>query len=100
MNCDGLKVVLRIRAAFVSATLELESQRAFAVISICGTKDAKAVIGRERVELDVRFLQKMNESEYLYKKLVELPTPDRTGPARLNLEGVPDSQREHLWLDH
>ena len=99
MNCDGLKVVLRIRAAFVSATLELESQRAFAVISICGTKDAKAVIGRERVELDVRFLQKMNESEYLYKKLVELPKWSRFGPEMFNPESDHDSRRERLLVD-
>jgi hypothetical protein len=89
MNDDGPKVVFRIRATFVSAGLELESQRAFAVISIYGPNEAKDGIGGERVELDVRFLQKINKSEYLYKKLVELPIPGRSGPGRRNLEGDP-----------
>jgi hypothetical protein len=89
MNDDGLKVVFRIRATFVSAGLELESQRAFAVISIYGPKEAKDGIGGERVELDVRFLQQINKSEYLYQKLVELPIPGRSGPERRNVEGDP-----------
>jgi len=60
--------------------LELENHRAFAVISVYGPKDTKDVVGRERMELDVLFMQKINEYEYLYKELVELP--NRTAPGR------------------
>jgi hypothetical protein len=98
MNCDGLKVVFRTKATFVSAGLELESQRAFAVISVSGPRDTKPVIGRERMELDVRFLQKMNESEYLYKKLVELPKSGRSWPVVDNRECGRDSPGERLLL--
>jgi len=64
--------------------LELESQRAFAVIYDSRLSDAKEVAGRERMEIDVRFLQQITESEYLYKKLVELPEPGRSVPAMVN----------------
>ncbi|MGA2686021.1 MAG: hypothetical protein ABSF51_13310 [Verrucomicrobiota bacterium] len=64
--------------------MELESQRAFAVIYDSRLDDAKEVVGRERMEIDVRFLQQITESEYLYKKLVELPEPDRSVPAMFN----------------
>jgi hypothetical protein len=37
-----------------------------------------------RLELDVRFLQEINESEYLYKQPVELPGPSRAGRVMLN----------------
>jgi hypothetical protein len=99
MNFEGLKVVFRIEGTFISAGLELESQRAFAVISIYGPKDTKNVIGKERMELDVLFLQKMNESEYLYKKLVELPKLSRFGPVLFNPESDHDSRRERLLVD-
>jgi hypothetical protein len=84
MNVDGLKVVIRARNTFISARLELESQRAFAVIYDCGLNDAKEVAGRERMEIDIRFLQQITGSEYLYKKLVELPEPGRSGPVLFN----------------
>jgi hypothetical protein len=99
MNFEGLKVVFRTEGTFISAGLELESQRAFAVISIYGPKDTKDVIGKERMELDVLFLQKMNESEYLYKKLVELPKLSRFGAVMFNPESDHDSRRERLLLD-
>jgi hypothetical protein len=51
------------------------------------------------MELDVLFLQKMNESEYLYKKLVELPKLSRFGPVMFNPESDHDSRRESLWSD-
>jgi hypothetical protein len=35
-------------------------------------------------EIDVRFLQQITESEYLYEKLVELPEPGRSVPAMFN----------------
>ena len=98
MNNDGLRVVFRTEATFVSADLKLENHRAFAVISVYGPQDAKDVVGRERLELDVLFLQKINEYEYLYKELVELPKPDRAGPVMINREYDRDSQREHLSL--
>jgi len=100
MNCDGLKVVFRTKATFVSAGLELESQRAFAMISVSRPDDAQFdVTGRERMELDVRFLQQMNKSEYLYKKVVELPGPDRFRPVTANDESRV-APRERPWLDH
>lgn len=100
MNCDGLRVVFRTKATFVSASLELENHQAFAVISVYGAKDTKEVIGRERMELDVLFLQKINEYEYLYKELVELPKPGRSEPVMVSRERDRDSQREHLSLGH
>jgi hypothetical protein len=96
MNNDGLRVVFRTEATFVSAGLELENHQAFAVISVYGPKDTKKIIGRERLELDILFLQKINEYEYLYKELVELP--ERSGPVMANRESDRDSQREHLSL--
>lgn len=84
MNIDGFRVIIRARNTFISARLELESQRAFAVIYDSGLNDAKEVVGRERMEMDVRFLQKITESEYLYGKLVELPEPGRSGSVMFN----------------
>jgi hypothetical protein len=84
MNIDGFRVVIRARNTFISARLELESQRAFAVIYDSGLNDAKEVVGRERMEIDVRFLQQVTESEYLYQKVVELPEPGRSGPVMFN----------------
>jgi hypothetical protein len=99
MNFEGLKVVFRTEGTFISAGLELESQRAFAVIFIYGPRGTKDVIGKERMEIDVRFLQKMNESEYFYKKLVELPKLSHFRPVMFNPESNHDSQRERLWSD-
>ena len=84
MNVDGFRVVIRARNTFISARLELESQRAFAVIYDSGPDDAKEVVGRERMEMDVRFLQQITESEYLYKQVVELPEPGRSAPVMFN----------------
>ena len=86
MNFDALKVVIRTQDKFISARLELESERAFAVIYESGTQDTKEVVGRERMELDTRFLQKMNEIEYLYKTQVELPESSRSRPVRKRAE--------------
>jgi hypothetical protein len=93
MNFDGLKVAIRSEGTFISARLELESQRAFAVLCDFGLKDPKDVVGEERVEIDVRFLQQINESEYLYKKLVELPDLGRSGPVTFNRESGTDLSR-------
>lgn len=93
MNLDELKVVIRAKGSFVSARLELESQRAFAVICDFGLKDTKAVATEERVEIDVQFLQQITESEYLYKKLVELPERGRSGPVMFNRENGTDLSR-------
>ena len=82
MNFDALKVVIRTQDRFISARLELESQRAFAVIYESETRDTKAVVGSERLELDTQFLQKMNDTEYLYKTQIELPMPGRSGLVR------------------
>ena len=99
MNFDELTVVFRTNDKFISARLELECQRAFAVIFENELKDPKDVIVKERMEFDVRFLQKINESEYLYKKLVELPKWTRSGPVKFNPESDHDSRKERLWLD-
>jgi hypothetical protein len=98
MNFNTLKVVVRTEDTFISLRLELESQRAFAVIYEDGTKNTKDVIGKERMELDVRFLQEISESEYLYKQLVELPGPSRAGRVMLNHESDHDSRSERNRL--
>lgn len=93
MNVDGFRVIIRARNTFISARLELESQRAFAVIYDSGLNDAREVVGKERMEIDVRFLQQITESEYLYEKLVELPEPGCFGPVRFNRENGTDLSR-------
>ena len=98
MNHDGLRVIFRTGATFVSAGLELEDHQAFALISVYGPGDTKEVIGRERMELDVLFLQKINEYEYLYKDLVELPEPGRSGQVMVNRESDRNSQKKRLSL--
>ncbi|MFZ0829324.1 MAG: hypothetical protein WAO02_18085 [Verrucomicrobiia bacterium] len=92
-------MVIRTQDKFISAGLELECQRAFAVIFENELKDPKTLIRRERMELDVLFLRKMNEFEYLYKKLVELPERSRSTPVRLNLESDRDSRIERPSFD-
>jgi len=94
MNVDGFKVIIRVRNTFISAGLELESQRAFAVIYDRGLNNAREVVGRERMEIDVRFLQQITESEYLYKKVVELPEPGRSGPMASKRESGTDLSRD------
>jgi hypothetical protein len=94
MSFNGLKVVIRAKGTFISARLELESQRAFAVICDFGPQDTKAVVAEERMEIDVGFLQQINESEYLYKKLVELPEPGRSRPVMFNRESGTDLPRQ------
>jgi len=98
MNFNTLRVVVRTEDTFISLGLELESQRAFAVIDEAGTTDTNDVAGRERMELDVRFLQEISESEYLYKQLVELPGPSRSGRVMLNHESDYDSRSERNRL--
>jgi len=94
MNVDGFRVIIRARNTFISAGLELESQRAFAVIYDCGLNDAREVVGRERMEIDVEFLQQITESEYLYKKVVELPEPGRSRQITFNRESGTDVSRD------
>ena len=96
MNFNTLKVVVLTEDTFISLELELEYQRAFAVLFEDRTKDTQDVIGKERIELDVRFLQEINESEYLYKQLVELPGRSRSRRMMLNR----DSRSERNPLDH
>jgi hypothetical protein len=93
MNVDGFRVIIRARNTFISARLELESQRAFAVIYDSRLNDAREVAARERMEIDVRFLQQITESEYLYQKLVDLPEPSRSGPVTFNRENGTDLSR-------
>lgn len=88
MNFEGIKVVFRTGDKFISARLELECERAFAVIFENEPRPPQEAPGRDRMEMDVRFLRKINESEYLYQKLFELPEPGRPGPVRLNPESV------------
>ena len=92
MNFDGIKVVFRTKDKFVSARLELECQRAFAVIFEKPPKDPKAVASQKRMEMDIQFLQKINEYEYLYQKLVELPEPGQSLPVMFSCKGDHDSQ--------
>ncbi len=99
MNLDGIKVVFRTQDKFISARLEIECQRAFAVIFENELPDAKEVAGQERMEMDIRFLQKINESEYLYKQLVELPKRRRSTPVRFNPESDLDPRTERLSSD-
>jgi hypothetical protein len=94
MNVNGFRVIIRARNTFISAGLELESQRAFAVIYDSSLDDAKEVVGRERMEIDVRFLQQITESEYLYQKVVELPEPGRPRPVVCSQENVTASSRD------
>jgi hypothetical protein len=75
MKPDKLKVVVRTEHTLISTRLEIEGQQAFAVLYVYGPKGTNEVVGEERMELDVQFLQKINELEYLYKKQVELPDP-------------------------
>ncbi len=98
MNSERLKVVFRTNDTFLSARLELECQRAFAVIFENETRNPKAVAGPERMEMDIRFLQKINESEYLYQKLVDLPERSRSGPARIAPASDRDVRSEQHWL--
>jgi hypothetical protein len=87
MDSNGLKVVIRAENTFLSARLELESQGAFAVIYADGFEDTRDFPGRKRVEIDVRFLQQITDSEYLYKMPVDLPEPGCSGPVPFNREG-------------
>jgi len=100
MNFDAIRVVFRTKDKFISARLELECQRAFAVILENAPQGPKEVAGQERMEMDVGFLQKISEYEYLYKKLVELPEPCRSMPARFNPESDRDAQGERHWLGY
>jgi hypothetical protein len=54
--------------------------RAFAILYDYGTKGTTEVIKSEKLELDVLFLQKMDSklgADYLYKKEIELPNPEK-----------------------
>ena len=84
MNYDALKVVIRTQEKFISATLELDSKRAFAIIHESRTNNPKEDHGEERMELDVQFLEKISETEYFYKTLVDYPVASRSKPARLS----------------
>lgn len=71
-------VMFRTRGEIINARLEFNGNRAFAVLYEYGSTGTKEVIGEERVELDVQFLQKMNPAhgaDFLYKKEIELPDP-------------------------
>ena len=100
MNFDGIKVVFRTKDKFTSARLELECQRAFAVIFEGTPENPKEMAGQERMEMDVRFLRKINESEYLYQKLVELPEPVRSLPVIFNPASDRDLPGKRHVLDH
>ena len=80
MSCNAVTVMFRADNTFSLASLELETQRAFAVVNLYGPDGTRDVIGRERLEMDVQFLQKVNESEYLYKKIVDLPPRSQSRP--------------------
>jgi hypothetical protein len=80
MNTDSQKVMFRTRTEFITARLEFERGRAFAVLYEYGPKGTKEVIKSERLELDVQFLEKINSNlgaDFLYQKEVELPNPDK-----------------------
>jgi len=49
MNVDGFRVIIRAWNTFISARLEFENQRAFAVTYDSRLNDAKEVVGRARM---------------------------------------------------
>lgn len=81
MNPDGLRVMFRTKnGQLITARLELEAGRAVAVLYEYGPKGTTEVIGKETIELDMRFLQRMDQkhgADYLYKGEIELPKPER-----------------------
>ena len=93
MNFDGLKVVFRTNDKFISARLQLECQRAFAVVFESRNRDSKGDADEEKMEMDPRFLQKINEYEYLYQQLVELPERSQPGAVMFNRENDTDIKR-------
>jgi hypothetical protein len=71
MNLEAQKVMIPTKNAVITARLEFERGRAFAVINEYGVKGTPETIMPERLELDVKFLEKMNPSlgaDYIYKK--------------------------------
>jgi hypothetical protein len=64
----------------ITARLEFEGSGAFAVLYEYGPKGTSEILAQERIKLEVQFLQKMNPklgADYLYKKEVELPNPEK-----------------------
>jgi hypothetical protein len=62
----------------IIAPLEFEGARVFAVLHEYGRKGTDEVVGKERIELDVKSLEKMDRAHgahLLYKRDVRLPDP-------------------------
>jgi hypothetical protein len=78
MNVPELKVTFRTTTNLITARLEFDGTRPFAVICEYGPKGSPEVIKSERMELDPAFLEKIDPklgADYLYKKEVTLPEP-------------------------
>ncbi len=73
-----MNVIFRTpRNRILTAPLEFEGPRAFAVIYELGPKDVTAFV--KRVELDARLLEKIDPkqgADYLYTGQIDAPHPD------------------------
>jgi hypothetical protein len=78
---SALKVMFRSPdGSFCTAKLEFERNRAFVIFYEYGPKSTDQVIKTERVELDMRFLTKVQPEtgvDYIYKKPLDTPEPGR-----------------------
>src|SRR5258708_6070178 len=76
-----VELLVMLRTAdgqLIVAPVEVEGTRVFAVLHIYGPKGTYEVVAKERIELDVRYLEKMdrrNGAHLLYKKEFQLPDP-------------------------
>jgi hypothetical protein len=81
MNFDGQKVMIRTTCGkIITARIETDRQRVFAVLYEYGPKNSDEVIKTERLELDKEFLRDLtsvNGVSLIYKKEIELPDPGK-----------------------
>ncbi len=78
-----MKIVFRTSDGHINTgDLEFEGERVFVVLYTYGPKGTTEIIGRERMELERRFLQKVMDPEkikadFIYKSEVQLPDPGK-----------------------
>lgn len=80
MNTNIRQVKFRTKDNLHTARLVFERQKAFAVLDESGQKGSADIAGEERIELDARFLEKIDSDtgeSWFYKKEVHLPEPGR-----------------------
>jgi len=73
-------MLLMKNGEIIIASLEFEGQRAFAVLFDYGPKGTNEIIWKQRMELDVKLLERMNPkhgADFNYKKEIELPDPEK-----------------------